>query len=192
MTLICPCSFSSGFPQKDILRQQKETETIAQNDETCSGTLSEFRAPNLERWSAHRGQNKAKKGQNSWGWLTFFHIFALTFNKSLVSACGFCRRDIGGQRQDEAFRSLLKFPASICEFLRAELTKSTSSKYFTTAIPKYILKLKIHMESVTLKEINSLLPCNPASLFLNATEATCDLKRHTKLTEWTHLQHTCL
>lgn len=49
------------------------------------------------------------------------------------------------------------------------------------------------MESVTLKEINSLLlPCNPASLFLIATEATCDLKCHTKLTEWTHLQHTCL
>lgn len=36
------------------------------------------------------------------------------------------------------------------------------------------------MESVILKEMNSLLlPCNPASLFLNATEATCDLKRHT-------------
>ena len=49
------------------------------------------------------------------------------------------------------------------------------------------------MESVTLKEINSLLlPCNPASLFLNATEATRDSKRHTKLTEWTHLQHTCV
>lgn len=49
------------------------------------------------------------------------------------------------------------------------------------------------MESVILKEMNSLLlPCNPASLFLNATEATCDLKRHTKLTEWTQLQHTCL
>lgn len=31
------------------------------------------------------------------------------------------------------------------------------------------------MESVILKEMNSLLlPCNPASLFLNATEATCD------------------
>lgn len=50
-----------------------------------------------------------------------------------MSACGFCRRDIGGQRQDEAFQLLLKFPASLCEFLRAELTKSTSLKYFTTA-----------------------------------------------------------
>ena len=49
------------------------------------------------------------------------------------------------------------------------------------------------MESVILKEMNSLLlPCNPASLFRNATEATCDLKRHTKLTEWTHLQHACV
>ena len=87
----------------------------------------------------------------------------------------------------------MKFPERPCELLRAELTNSTSLKYFTTAIPKYILKLKINMESVTSKEINSLLlPCNPASLFLNATEATCDLKRHTKLTEWTRLQHTCV
>ena len=183
MTLTCTCSFSSSLPQKDILRQQQQKKQKPSPRMTRHSNSER----QIWRWSAHRGQNKRKKAKTLEGGSRFF-----TFKKLLVSACGFCRRDIGGQRRDEAFRSLLKFPASICEFLRAELTKSTSLKYFTTAIPKYILKLKIHMESVTLKEINSLLPCNPASLFLNATEATCDLKRHTKLTEWTHLQHTCL
>ena len=34
VALTCTCSFSSGLPQKDILRQQKEPVTIAQNDAT--------------------------------------------------------------------------------------------------------------------------------------------------------------
>ena len=45
---------------------------IAQNVAIYHGTLSALRAPNLERWSANRGQKREKNGQNCSEWLTFF------------------------------------------------------------------------------------------------------------------------